>query len=112
MSLTWVPTLVLVAAIAAVSPVIAELTRKVGIPAVVVELCLGIAVGPYLLGLAHPGEVITARSDMGLAFLMFLAGFELDLRRIRGRPLRLAASGWVMSVVIAVAFAFAMVTPW
>lgn len=110
MSLTWVPTLVLVAAIAVVSPVVAELTRKVGIPAVVVELCLGIAAGPYLLGLAHPDSVINALSDMGLAFLMFLAGFELDLRRIRGRPLRLAASGWVLSVVLALAFALALVT--
>jgi Kef-type K+ transport system membrane component KefB len=106
----WIPTLVLVAAIAAVSPVLAELTRRVGIPDVVIEICLGIVVGPYVLKLAHPDTVVNGFSDMGLAFLMFLAGFELDLRRIRGRPLRLATVGWFASVVLGLAFALAFVS--
>ena len=95
----------LVAAIAAVSPVIAELTRRIGIPDVVIEILLGIMVGPYVLKLAHPDSVVNGFSQMGLAFLMFLAGFELDLLRIRGRPLKLAAVGWVASVVLGLAFA-------
>jgi len=106
----WIPTLVLVAAIAAVSPVIAELTRRIGIPDVVIEILLGIMVGPYVLKLAHPDSVVNGFSQMGLAFLMFLAGFELDLLRIRGRPLKLAAAGWVASVVLGLAFALAFVS--
>jgi len=106
----WIPTLVLVAAIAAVSPVIAELTRRIGIPDVVIEILLGIMVGPYVLKLAHPDSVVNGFSQMGLAFLMFLAGFELDLLRIRGRPLKLAAVGWVASVVLGLAFALAFVS--
>lgn len=106
----WIPTLVLVAAIAAASPVIAELSRGIGIPDVVVEILLGILVGPYVLKLAHPDSVINGLSDMGLAFLMFLAGFELDLLRIKGRPLKLASVGWAASVVLGFAFALAFVS--
>jgi len=106
----WIPTLVLVAAIAAVSPVIAELTRRIGIPDVVIEILLGIMVGPYVLKLAHPDSVVNGFSQMGLAFLMFLAGFELDLERIRGRPLQLAAAGWVASLVLAGLAGFAFVS--
>ena len=57
-SLDAVPTLVLIAAIAVVSPLIAELTRRFGIPEVVIQILLGMAIGPYALKLAHRGYVM------------------------------------------------------
>ncbi len=109
MAASWIPTLVLVAGIAALAPVLAEFSGKLGIPAMVIELILGVMVGPDVLKLAHTGSVVAAFSDLGLAFLMFLAGYELDLMRIRGRPLRLATASWVSSAAIAVAFSLAVV---
>ena len=109
MAASWIPTLVLVAGIAVLAPILAEMTGKLGVPAMVLEIILGIVVGPDGLKLAHTGNVVTAFSDMGLAFLMFLAGYELDLLRIRGRPLRLATVSWLSSVVVAVAFSLAVV---
>ncbi len=109
MAASWIPTLVLVAGIAALAPILSDFSGKLGIPALVIELVLGMVVGPDVLKLAHTGSVVTAFSDMGLAFLMFLAGYELDLMRIRGRPLRLAAVSWVSSAVVAVAFSLAVV---
>ena len=53
--------------------------------------------GPYVLGIAHVSTVVTGLSDLGLTFLIFLAGYELDLHRIRGKPLRLATAGWAIS---------------
>jgi Kef-type K+ transport system membrane component KefB len=47
---------------------------------------------------------------MGLTFLMFLAGFELDLNRVKGQPLRLASLGWLLSLALALGFAFALVS--
>jgi Kef-type K+ transport system membrane component KefB len=47
---------------------------------------------------------------MGLTFLMFLAGFELDLNRVKGQPLRLASLGWLLSLAVALGFAFALVS--
>ncbi|MGH9096042.1 MAG: cation:proton antiporter, partial [Acidimicrobiales bacterium] len=109
MAASWIPTLALVAGIAVLAPILSELSGKLGVPAMVLEIILGIVVGPDVLKLAHPGSVVSGFSDMGLAFLMFLAGYELDLRRIRGRPLRLATVSWVSSVVVAVGFSLAVV---
>ena len=101
MTLATVSTLALIAIVAAIAPVLAECTGRLAIPGVVFEILLGIVVGPAVLGLAHPGSVITALESMGLSCLMFLAGFEIDLQLVRGRPLRLAATGWMISLGLA-----------
>jgi Kef-type K+ transport system membrane component KefB len=103
-----IPTLVLIATIAVISPLLAERLRRFNVPDVVLELAFGIIVGPYVLKLAHTNDVVNGLSDIGLAFLMFLAGYELDLQGIRGRPLRLASLGWLLS--LGMAFAFALVS--
>src|SRR5450755_3355610 len=56
---------------------------------------------PYLLELAHPNGVVTALSDIGLSFLMVLAGHELELSRLNGRPMRLATVDWLISLALA-----------
>ncbi len=109
-SLAAVPTLVLIAAVAAVSPLIAEWTKRIGVPEVVIQILFGMAIGPAALNLAHPGDVVDALSDLGLGFLMFLAGTELDLKRVRGLPLRLGLVGWGMSLVLALGAAFTLVS--
>jgi Kef-type K+ transport system membrane component KefB len=101
MTLSTTGTLVLIAIVAVISPVLAELTGRLAIPGVVFEIALGIVIGPAVLGIAHPGSIIDALEDMGLSYLMFLAGLELDLARIRGRSLKLAGTGWVISLVLA-----------
>jgi Kef-type K+ transport system membrane component KefB len=98
-------TLVLIGIVAVISPILAELTGRLAIPDVVFELGLGVVIGPAVLGLAHPGGIIIALKDMGLSYLMFLAGVELDLPRIRGRSLRLAATGWMISLSLALVIA-------
>ena len=104
------PTLVLIAVAAVLAPIISEQTRALRVPSVVIELGLGILMGPYVLKLVHPNSLVTALSDMGLTFLMFLAGFDLDLNRVKGRPLRLAAVSWGLSVALALGVAFALVS--
>ena len=44
---------------------------------------------------------------MGLVFLIFLAGFEIDPDVVKGRPVRLAVTGWVISLVLAIGIATA-----
>jgi Kef-type K+ transport system membrane component KefB len=72
-------------------------------PVVVLELLLGIVVGPQVLGLAHVSPTTELFSDLGLGMLFFFAGYEIDLARIRGRPARLAGAGWVLSIALAYA---------
>jgi Kef-type K+ transport system membrane component KefB len=94
-----------IALAAVLAPIVGEVLRRFAIPGVVIEILLGVLVGPQLLDLVRPSGVILSVSDVGLAMLMFLAGFELDLRVIRGRPLKLAAASWGLSVAAAAVIA-------
>ena len=109
MTLGSTATLLMIAIVAVLAPIIARCTGRLAIPGVVVEIVLGILIGPSVLGLAHPTSVIAALAAMGLSFLMFLAGLELDLGRVRGRPLQLAVTGWLVSLLLALAIAGALV---
>ena len=53
------------------------------------EILLGIVVGPQVLGWASNDEPVQVLSMIGLAFLLLLAGLEIDFDRLRGRLLRL-----------------------
>ena len=75
--------------------------RGLFLPVVVVELMLGVVVGPQVLDLAHVNAFTEFFSDLGLGMLFFFAGYEIDLVRIRGAPLRLGILGWAMSLAIA-----------
>jgi Kef-type K+ transport system membrane component KefB len=77
-------------------------SRGLLIPAVVLELLFGVVIGPEVLGL-DPSEFIQFFADLGLGMLFFFAGYEIDLHRIAGRPLRVAALGWAISLALAYA---------
>jgi Kef-type K+ transport system membrane component KefB len=102
--------LVLIGLMAVLSPILSELSGRLAVPDVVIEIALGIIIGPAVLAIAHPDSVVTAFSDIGLSYLMFLAGFELDLARIRGRSLRLAGIGWAISLGLSLLVALVLVT--
>ncbi|HZP45789.1 MAG TPA: cation:proton antiporter [Candidatus Binataceae bacterium] len=101
--------------IATLSSMLAELPLPLRVPIVVWEMVLGMLVGPHVLGYAHPigtftmfGQRVgtyTLLEERGLSALFFMAGFDLDLARVRGRPLELAIAGWGLSVVVALAAA-------
>ena len=76
--------------------------RGLLLPAVVVELLFGVIIGPQVLGL-EVSEFIQFFADLGLGMLFFFAGYEIDLRRIAGLPLRLGAIGWGISLALAYA---------
>src|SRR3954452_7342253 len=90
---------VLVAMIAATS--VALLPRGLAPPVVVLELLLGIVIGPQVLDLAQVDDFIQFFSNLGLGMLFFFAGYEIDFQRIRGKPLRLGAWGWLLSLALA-----------
>jgi Kef-type K+ transport system membrane component KefB len=97
-------TLLIVGAGAVLAPLLVEFTPGLALPVVVVELLLGILAGP-VLGIAEAGEFLRGLAGLGLAFLFFLAGMEIDLRRIGAGALRTAAGAWVLSLAIALAVA-------
>lgn len=105
-----VSTLVLIALAAVAAPVLSELTGRVAVPEIVLQIGFGILLGPYVFNVAHVNTLVIALSDLGLTYLIFLAGFELDLQKVRGSPLKLAFAGWGISLLIGLSAAFALVS--
>jgi Kef-type K+ transport system membrane component KefB len=97
--------LLVIASVAVLAPIAVDYLPGVRVPVVVVEIVIGIVVGPQALALATTGGIVTTLSTFGLAFLFFLAGLEIDFDRVRGRPLELAALGWVVSAALGFSFA-------
>src|SRR6516162_241368 len=108
MALHELHSLLLIFTIAAVAPLLCEWVPRVRLPLVVAEIGLGILVGPQALGWAATGPTIQVLANFGLAFLFFLAGFEIDFPAIRGRPILLAALGWLASLVVCLGVGFGL----
>ncbi|WP_159564801.1 cation:proton antiporter [Streptococcus halichoeri] len=78
-------------------------SKRIGIPAVVGQLLVGIIVGPTLLDLVHQSQIIHFLSEIGVILLMFLAGLEANLALLKKylKPsLLVAITGVVFPLVI------------
>jgi Kef-type K+ transport system membrane component KefB len=96
-----------VAVIALIAPLAVSFTG-LRLPAIVVEILLGIVVGPQVLGWASNDEPVQVLSLIGLAFLLLLAGLEIDFERLRGRLLRLTGLGYAVSFGLALVVGYAL----
>jgi Kef-type K+ transport system membrane component KefB len=93
--------LAIVAAAALAAPLALGLFPRIRLPAIVVEIVLGIVIGPQVLGWVSIDTPIQVMSLVGLAFLLLLAGLEVEYERFRGRLLRLTALGYAISFGLA-----------
>jgi Kef-type K+ transport system membrane component KefB len=101
--------LFVILAVATVVPLLVDaLSGRVRFPGVVLEIFIGIIVGPSLLGWVADGPLVELIANLGLAMLMFLAGYEIDFLRVRGKPLTLALTGWALSVAIGIGLAIVL----
>lgn len=73
------------AAIALFAPLLVSLAPRLQVPAVVLEILLGVLVGPSLLGWVEVEVPLEVLSIIGLSFLLFLGGLELDLGSVRSQ---------------------------
>src|SRR5215831_15519557 len=90
-----------VAVIAFAVPFVLGFFPRVKIPSVTLELVAGIIVGPAVLGWIEPGPVVSILATIGVAFLLFLAGLELDIDVMKGAPLVRGSLSFVLSFVLA-----------
>ena len=100
--------MLIVVAAAFAAPLLLGLVPSFRLPAVILEIIAGIVLGPSVLGWVSPDMSINVLATIGLAFLLFLAGLEIDLRSLRGRPLVLAGGGFVVSFAIALVAGFGL----
>jgi len=92
--------LLVVAAVAVLAPLVIGFFSRLRIPAVVLEIIGGIIIGPSVLGWVHVDLPVQILALFGLAFLLFLAGLEIDVHRLRGRLLRFAVLGYLVTLTL------------
>src|SRR6201993_5151999 len=102
MAQTQFTNLLIVVVVAFAAPFALGLVPRLRLPAVVLEIVAGIAIGPSGLGWVQIDEPVKILSLIGLAFLLFLAGLEIDVHRLRGRTLRITSIGFLVSLLIGV----------
>ncbi|MGW0930581.1 cation:proton antiporter [Streptomyces sp. NPDC002644] len=93
----------LVMAASALAPLLAFAGMRVlRVPVVIFEIGLGILLGPDVLDWVRTDEVLDTLSELGLAMLIFLAGYELDLVAAGGGTVRRAVASWLLALGIGV----------
>ncbi len=100
--------LLLVVAAAFLAPFVLGFFPNVRLPAVVLEIVAGIVIGPSVLGWVQIDATIEVLATIGLVFLLFLAGLEIEFHHLRGRLLRVAGLGWLVCVGLAVVVGLAL----
>ncbi|TVZ03510.1 cation:proton antiporter [Trebonia kvetii] len=92
--------LLVVMGVAVLAPLTVGYLPRLRVPAVVLEIVGGIIIGPSVLGWVHVDLPVSILALFGLAFLLFLAGLEIDVHQLRGRLLRFAVLGYLVSLVL------------
>ncbi|MDX3855227.1 cation:proton antiporter [Streptomyces sp. AK02-01A] len=93
--------LVVVLAVSTAIPFLLALAPRLPIPSAVLELVVGIVLGPAVLNAVRADTAVTALATIGLGFLLFLAGLEIDTRQLRGVRARLVGIGLVGTLALA-----------
>jgi Kef-type K+ transport system membrane component KefB len=94
--------LLIVAVVALLAPLTLGFFPRLRLPAIVLEIVLGIVIGPSGLGWVKPDLPVSILALIGLAFLLFLSGLEIDVERLRGPILKLTAIAFAVSFAIAI----------
>jgi Kef-type K+ transport system membrane component KefB len=87
--------------VAVAAPLLAQTRLGSRVPVVVIEVLLGVIIGPHVLQLIEDDTFLATMRSVGMVAVMFMAGMEIDFNRIKGNPLSLAVRGWFSSVVLA-----------
>jgi Kef-type K+ transport system membrane component KefB len=94
----------------AVAAAIPAMLPRLPLPGAVLEILLGILIGPQVLAIANTDFVLHFLADFGLGILFLMAGFEMSPAKLRGSPIRKAALGWMISAAIALCAGFLLTT--
>ena len=100
--------LLIVVVIALLAPLALGFFPRIRLPAIVLEIVLGIIVGPSGLGWVKPDLPVSILALIGLAFLLFLSGLEIDVERLRGRILKVTGIAFALSFGIAIIVGLAL----
>ena len=100
--------LLVVAAIAFAVPFTLGLFPRLQLPSVVLEIVAGIVAGPSVLGIVHVDQTVSVVALLGLGFVLFLAGLEIEFNKLRGPVLKLTGLAFALSFGIALVVSFGL----
>jgi Kef-type K+ transport system membrane component KefB len=100
--------LFIVCLVAAGAPLLLGFAPRLRLPSVIVEIVAGIVLGPSVLGWVEVDLPVQILGLIGLAFLLFLSGLEIDPKRLRGRLLRTAVLGYLITLALGVPIGFGL----
>jgi Kef-type K+ transport system membrane component KefB len=92
--------LTLIFCAAALATIVSRASTRLVLPTVVVEILLGILIGPEVLDIAEPDPYIQFLSGFGLVVLFFLAGIEVIHSSVPRRLLARGSIGWGISIIL------------
>lgn len=93
--------LTIIMAMAAVSPIVAQLIPGKFIPQTVLLLAAGAVLGPYGFGVIEVNDAVKLLSELGMAFLFLLAGYEIDPKRLAGHQGKVGLLTWGITLGLA-----------
>lgn len=94
-----IDTLLVIAAVAAATPLLVALLPWLRVPQVVLLIAGGIVIGPEALGFGSPSSV-QVLSDLGLGFVFLLAGYEVEVALFASSAGRRAMSSWFITAAV------------
>jgi len=100
MSYQTAVSLFVIAVAVALAPLCSEALRRWRVPSVLFELLFGIIIGPEVLHWATTDVFINGLDVLGLCFLFFMAGYEIDFSKLGRDPVTRGAIGWFVSLVL------------
>ncbi len=106
--------LLIVIFLAFIVPILLSHFKRIKLPIVVGEIIAGVLVGPAVLNWVQEDTILTLLGNIGLAFLMFLAGIEIDFRTLfpeRNGIQRKSEPNILNSTIIVYALTLALAIP-
>src|SRR5215218_9131190 len=103
--------LLIVMAVAFSAPLVLGLFPRLQLPSVVLEIVAGIVIGPSVLGIAEVDQTVQVVALLGLGFVLFLAGLEIEFDKLRGPVLKLTGLAFVLSFGIALLVSLGVLVP-
>mgnify|MGYP001038461731 CR=1 FL=1 len=88
-----------------------ELFNRIRQPVIVGEILGGVLIGPSVLGLVEPSEVLSVFSELGVVFLLFWVGLETrlsEMRAVGGSAVSVGVTGALVPFAAGIALGVAL----
>ena len=93
--------LAVIAVVSALAPLVANRIPGKLVPETVLLLIAGAVLGPHAANIVQVTDSVSLLSELGMAFLFLLAGYEIDPKNLTGHAGRASVITWLASFAVA-----------